>query len=105
MIGVLRYQIELLTRSRAPDSGGGASVAYAPGARIWAAVDRLGSVNAPAGERMRRLRRVRALVRNRADVAPGARFRFDGADYEVVAIESDDEKGRRVFLIGEEIAQ
>ncbi|HNR76706.1 MAG TPA: head-tail adaptor protein [Parvularculaceae bacterium] len=104
MSGPLRYQIELLTRSETPDAGGGVSVSYAPGVQIWSAVDLLPSINGASGDRTRRLRRVRALIRNRADISLGVRFRFDGADFETVSIESDDAKGRRVFLIGEEVA-
>ncbi len=103
MIGALRYQIEILAATRTIDEAGGASLAYAPGAQVWAAVELLPSVAAVGDDRTRRLRRLSALVRARADWAIGVRIRFDGADYEIVSIESDDERGRRVFLICEEV--
>ncbi|MCB2099062.1 MAG: head-tail adaptor protein [Parvularculaceae bacterium] len=104
MIGALRYRIELLAREETPDEAGGAAVVFAPATEIWAAVELLASVSSLAGERTRRLRRIRALVRARPDAAIGARIRHGGVDYDVVSIETDDEKGRRVFLIGEEAA-
>jgi len=105
MIAGFRYQIELLTRSAAPDEAGGTSVSYAPAATLWAAVDQLSSIGAVIGDRGRRIRRIKAMVRNRSDFSIGARIRYDGTDYEIVSIESDDDRGRRVFLIGEEAVQ
>ena len=104
MIGGFRYQIDLLARSEAPDDAGGVAASYAPAASVWAAVDILPAVPAPAGARTMRLKRIKALVRSRADFVIGARVRFQGDDYEIVSIESDDARGRRVFLIGEETA-
>ncbi|MCA8889001.1 MAG: head-tail adaptor protein [Parvularculaceae bacterium] len=104
MIGAFRYQIEILAETRMADEAGGASRAFAPTAQVWAAVELLPSVAAIGDDRARRLRRLSALVRSRMDWAIGGRIRFDGADYEIVSIESDDERGRRVFLICEEAA-
>jgi head-tail adaptor len=72
-------------------------------ATIWAAVDELSSVAAVSGDRSRRVKRIKAFVRARPDFDLGARIRHRGGDYEIVSIESDDERGRRVFLIGEEV--
>lgn len=102
MIGGFRYQIELLARSAAPDEAGGVAALYAPTISVWAAVDLLPTIGVVSGDRGRRVRRVKAMVRNRSDFEIGGRIRFDGVDYEITSIESDDERGRRVFLIGEE---
>lgn len=102
MIAGFRFQIELLTRTEAPDEAGGAAIAFAPVASLWAAVEQLSSIGVIAGGRARRVRRIKAMVRNRPDFEIGGRIRHDGVDYEITSIESDDERGRRVFLIGEE---
>lgn len=105
MIAGFRYQIELLKRNETRDEAGGAVVAWASAAAIWAAVEHLSAIGAIIGDRGRRIRRVKALVRSRPDLAIGARIRFEAVDYDVVSIESDDERGRRVFLIGEEVVE
>lgn len=105
MIAGFRFQIDLLARVDTPDEAGGAAVSWAPAATIWAAVDHLSAIGAVIGDRGRRIRRIRALVRSRADFKIGARIRYEAVDYEIASIESDDERGRRVFLIGEEIVQ
>ncbi len=105
MIGGFRYQIELLARNETPDEAGGASVSHISAATIWAAVDQLSAIGAVIGDRGRRIRRIKALVRSRGDFKIGARIRYEAVDYEIASIESDDERGRRVFLICEEIVQ
>lgn len=103
MIAALRYQIDILAASKAADEAGGSVVSWAPAATAWSAVDQLSSVVSTDGARQRRLKRIRALVRNRAGFELGGRIRHAGADYEIVSIETDDERGRRVFLICEEV--
>ena len=105
MIAGFRFQIELLARAETPDEAGGAGVAYAPAATIWAAVEHLSAIGAVIGDRGRRIRRIKALVRARGDFNIGARIRYAAVDYEIASIETDDDRGRRVFLIGEEIVQ
>jgi head-tail adaptor len=104
MIGALRTRIEILGAAATPDDGGGASVAWAPVASVWAGVARLPSTPDFAGDRRRRLKRVKALIRARNDVALGGRIRHEGADYEIVSIEEDDARGRRIVLACEEVA-
>lgn len=105
MIAGFRFQIELLARGEAPDGAGGAAVSWRSAASIWAAVEHLSAVGAVIGDRGRRIRRIKALVRSRSDFVIGARVRFEAVDYEIASIESDDERGRRVFLICEEVIQ
>ncbi|MFZ5618823.1 MAG: head-tail adaptor protein [Pseudomonadota bacterium] len=105
MIGALRFQIDILSATNAGDEAGGRAVSYAPVATVWSAVDQLSSVVASEGARTQRLKRIKAYVRNRSDFALGGRIRHQGVDYEIVSIESDDERGRRVFLICEEVAK
>ena len=102
MIGALRNRIELLTFTRFDDDAGGGSVVWLPGPEIWAEVTRLTSTRDIAGDRTRRLKRIAAAIRYRADIALGQRVKFDNDDYEVVSIENDDARGRRLTLICEE---
>jgi head-tail adaptor len=105
MIGNLRNEITLLSPSRIADSGGGAGLVWSPdGAAIWADVRLLSSTTDVAGDRARRLKRLSARVRPRDGLAPGARLRYDGVDFEIVSIEDADARGRRILLICEEIA-
>jgi head-tail adaptor len=104
MISALRTRIELLGATETPDDGGGASLAWAPVAILWAGVARLPSMPDFTGDRRRRLKRIKALIRARSDVALGGRIRHDGADYEIVSIEEDDARGRRIILACEEVA-
>lgn len=103
MIAGLRYQIELFALARVADEAGGASLAETSATTIWAAVERLPAAASSTGGEPVRLRRVKALIRARPGAEIGARFRFEDVAYEVVSVESDDERGRRVVLIGEEV--
>lgn len=103
MIGVLRYRIALLEKTEAPDGAGGVVAAYFPVRTIWAGVELLSAVAAPIGERARRLRRLKALIRARDDIALGGRVRFHDGDYEIASIEFDDDAGRRLVLTCEEV--
>ncbi len=105
MIGALRYQIDILEREEAPDGAGGAAVSWSVAKQVWAAVQLLTATPALIGERTRRLRRIKALVRTTPDYDIGGRIRIDGDDFEITSVESDDERGRRVYLICEEAVQ
>ncbi len=104
MIGALRTQIDILEETRVADAGGGASVSWNVGASVWARVEALSAVRGGVGDRTPPLRRVAAVIRPREGVTLGGRFRFDGADFDIVSIESDDARPPRVTLIGEEAA-
>jgi len=101
MIGALRHKIELLTKTRVADDGGGAAILWLPGPEIWAQVQRLSSTQDFAGDRANRLRRLAVTIRYRADIVLSQQLRFDGDAYEVVSIE-DDEPGKRLTLVCEE---
>ncbi|MEO0983273.1 MAG: head-tail adaptor protein [Pseudomonadota bacterium] len=105
MIGALRNRIELLTLSRADDGAGGAALDWLPGPEIWADVRALTSTRDIAGDRRRRLKRISAVIRQRADILLGQQLRFDNANYEVVSIESDEARRDRLTLICEETIQ
>lgn len=103
MIGALRHRVELLTPSRIDDDAGGAAIVWLPGPEIWAAVERLTSTRDFAGDRENRLQRIAATVRFRTDIVLGQRLVFENDQYEVVSIENDDERGRRLTLVCEEV--
>ena len=103
MIGALRNRIELLTFTRFDDDAGGGDVVWLPGPEIWAQVVRLTASRDVAGDRTRRLKRIAATIRQRSDVALGQQVKFDDENYEVVSIESDDARARRITLICEQV--
>lgn len=103
MISALRHKIELLSASRTHDDGGGAVVSWAPGPELWARVERLTSTRDLAGDRENRLRRLAVTVRYRSDLILGHRIRLDSTNYEIVSIETGDERDRRLTLICEEV--
>ncbi len=102
MIGALRHKIELLTLSRVDDDGGGAAIVWLPGPELWARVERLTSTRDITGDRTHRLKRIAATIRYRTDIVLGQQLRFEGVAYEVVSIESEDGRDRRLTLICEE---
>ncbi len=102
MIGSLRQKIELLTSIRTPDNGGGAIIAWVTDAVHWASVERLTSTRDFVGDRSNRLKRLAATIRHDDSITLGQRIRFENEDYEVVSIESGDDRGRRLVLICEE---
>ncbi|MEL7486431.1 MAG: head-tail adaptor protein [Pseudomonadota bacterium] len=104
MIGALKSKITIQTATRIADGGGGASLAWSAGPAVWAEIEHLSSTPDFLGGARRRLRRLAATIRARADIAIGDRFDLDGAIFEVVSIESADDARTRVTLIGEEAA-
>lgn len=102
MIGALRHKIELLTATRVDDEAGGASISWSAGPELWARIERLTSTRDLTGDRDNRLRRIAVSLRYRTDLALGQRVMFDGAQYETVSIESEDDRDRRLTLICEE---
>ena len=103
MIGALRHKIEMLTPSRIDDEAGGASVVWLPGPELWARVERLTSTRDFTGDRSNRLKRISAEIRFRNDIMLGQQLTFDNDNYEVVSIESEDDRTRRLTLICEEV--
>lgn len=102
MIGSLRKQIELYEPVRIADEAGGAAIDFAPFAVTWAAVEHLASARELDGERHARIRRIAVNLRWRADVALGQCVGIGQERFEIVSIESDDAKDRRMTLIAEE---
>lgn len=102
MIGALRNRIELLTYSRVDDNAGGGAVIWLPGPEIWAEVTRLTAARDIAGDKARRLKRIAATIRRRGDIVLGQQVKFGNDNYEVVSIESDSSRQRRLTLICEE---
>lgn len=103
MIGSFRNRITLLTESRIDDDAGGGDIVWLSGPEIWAEVTLLSSARDVLGERARRLKRIAATIRHRDDVELDNQIRFDNDNYEIVSIENDDEKARRLTLICEEV--
>lgn len=104
MSGAFRHQVTLLSGAVIDDDGGGVTLVWTPITEFWANAEYLSSVADFLGDKRRRLKRVALTIRKRLDVVLGGRLIFDGATFEVVSIESDDEQGRRLILICEEVA-
>lgn len=103
MIGALRHKIIWLDVSRESDEAGGASLSWVPGSEVWASVERLASTRDFAGDRENRLKRIAVTIRFSMDAALGQRLAFEGEAYEIVSIESDDGRDKRLTLICEEV--
>lgn len=103
MIGALRNKLELLSASRAPDTGGGFEVTWQVTTEIWASINQLTPIRDVTGERRTFLKRLAAEVRSIPGLMAGSRVRFNTDDYEVVSVETLDERQRRLVLICEEV--
>ncbi len=102
MTGALSNLIELLGESHAPDGAGGSTRSFAPGRTLWAEVRRLPSARDGTGDRARRLQRLAVVIRRGEDAQLNGRLRFQGVDFEIVSIESEEERKSRLTLICEE---
>lgn len=103
MIGLFRKRIEILSQTRIDDGAGGATVAWSTVETAWASVERLAGSRDFSGDRRAQLRRIAATIRWRPAAMPGRRLRLEGRDYEIVSVESVDERERRVVLVCEEV--
>ncbi len=103
MIGELRHKIEWLNPARTNDEAGGAAIAWTSGGELWAGVERLTSTRDFAGDRENRLKRIAVTIRYSAEISLGGRLRFAGDDFEIVSIESEDGRDKRLTLICEEV--
>lgn len=103
MIGRLRERVTLEAPQRTPDAGGGAAIAYAAEATVWAAVapERGGEPQADQG---RSARRYALTIRHRSDVAPGWRAVWAGRVLIVRGRREDAAPSRFLILDCEEAA-
>lgn len=104
MIGAMRHRIEILGSSRMLDEIGGAGGTWTIIETMWAGLRHLTSTRDLSGGGDRRLRRIAATVRFRPWIALGQRIRFDGADFDIVSIETEDARERALTLVCEEVA-
>jgi head-tail adaptor len=100
--GFLRHRVELWSKARQADGGGGGAHLWTSFATVWARVDRLAAVRDFGGDRASHLRRATATIRFRSDVALGQRFRSGGVFYDIVSVEAGDAREKRLVLVGEE---
>lgn len=103
MIGLFRKRIEILSQTRIDDGAGGAALSWTIVEAAWASVERLASTRDSSGDRRTQLRRIAAAIRWRPAAMPGRRLRLEGRDYEIMSVESLDERERRVTLVCEEV--
>lgn len=103
MIGSMRNKVTLLSRQSVEDGGGGRAVTWQPAEELWAAIEKLSPVRDFTGGTRRFLTRIAAEVRFDKTLEAGRRLRIDNADYEIVSVETVDERQRRLVLIAEEV--
>ena len=97
MIGPLRERVTLLEPERTSDGGGGSSVAYRPGATVWAASEDRASGLARLAGRYARLVRRRYTMRAGTMVGFETRLAHDGRTFRVTSIERRE--GRKPYLL------
>jgi len=102
MIGALTHKIEMQVATRIDDAGGGATVQYLPGPELWAQIERLRSTRDFTGDRVNRLKRIAAGIRQRSDIVLGQQLVFDNDAYEIVSIE-DGADAHHLTLVCEEV--
>lgn len=103
MIGPLRHKLERLTSAREPDNGGGATVIWQSMGELWARIDYLTPIRDLTGDRRSFLKRIAAEIRPHPALSEGDRVRYNAIDFEIVSIETIDDRQRRMTLICEEV--
>ncbi len=103
MIGSMRNRITVLTRHSVEDGGGGRAVTWQPEEELWAAIEKLSPVRDFTGGARRFLTRIAAEVRYDATLEAGRRLRIGNSDFEIVSVETVDERQRRLVLVAEEV--
>jgi head-tail adaptor len=103
VIGDLRHRIDIRARILAQDEAGGAAAFWTNIASVWAGIVELSSLRTGAGARDNLLRRLAVTIRHRMDVKLGQRLRLtDGAEFDIVSIETTAGRERFLILIAEE---
>jgi SPP1 family predicted phage head-tail adaptor len=85
-IGSLRDRLTLEQPVRAPDGGGGASVAWQPVAELWAHARPITGDERLRHDQVAGRLTHRVTIRRRDGVAPAMRFRQGARIYEIVAV-------------------
>lgn len=95
-IGELRERLVLEAPSRAPDGGGGATVAWGEVAVLWAKVTARGGAESYELDRVAGKASHEIVIRHRGDVTPAMRFRLGARIFDIRA--AFDADGRRQWL-------
>lgn len=103
MIGPLRHKLERLVSQRIPDDGGGAAINWQSMGELWARVEHLTPIRDLTGDRRSFLKRIAAEVRPYTALSEGDRVRYNATDFEIVSIETIDDRQRRMTLVCEEV--
>ena len=103
MIGALRHEILLMQPTRTTDSGGGATSSYEQSGTLWAQVEWLTPIRDVAAERRTFLKRILLETRVEDNLQCGAIIQYSDSLFEVVSIETVDERQRRLIIVAEEV--
>jgi SPP1 family predicted phage head-tail adaptor len=104
VIGQLRHRVTLEAPVATADGGGGADLAWAPVATVWA---RLRAQRATAGRENQATVQVvshEVTLRWRGDVTPRMRLVYEGRVLEIRSVRDPDETKRWLVLVCEERA-
>jgi SPP1 family predicted phage head-tail adaptor len=100
--GRLRLQLALEKATASPDGAGGATLAWAAVATLFADVTPLRAEERPRGEGLADMVLHRIVVRHRDDVLPGDRFRLGERTFLILAVSDPQEDGRYLACLAEE---
>ena len=99
--GRLRLRLVLEKAARNPDGAGGATLAWSAVATVAADVTPVGAEERAAGEGSAAVLRHRIVIRHRADVEPGDRFRLGARIFSIISA-TDPHEDRRYLVVAAE---
>jgi SPP1 family predicted phage head-tail adaptor len=100
--GRLRLRLTLEKPVATDDGAGGRTIAWSAVASVWAEVTPLEAEEKPRGEGLIDLTLHRVVIRRRADVAVGDRFRRGDRTFVILALRDPAEDGRYLECLAEE---
>ncbi len=96
-IGDLRHRITIERPVRTDDDGGAATITWRAVATVWARIEDVGGEEFERSDTPTARRRVRIVMRHRADVDASMRIVGGANTYEITS--TLDEEGRRQWLV------
>jgi SPP1 family predicted phage head-tail adaptor len=100
--GRLRLQLTLEKATATPDGAGGATLAWAAAATVFADVTPLKAEERVAGEGLADITLQKIVIRHRGDVEAGDRFRLGARLFRIRSVTDPAEDGRYLVCLAEE---
>ncbi len=101
--GKLRCRMVLEEPVRLSDGGGGASISWSQIATPWAAIEPLSGNEHPRYEGIEATLSHKITLRFRPGITPYMRLRLDTRIFNILALRNEDEKGRWLICLCEEV--